>query len=255
MGKENYSINPARPVTVGDFRIAQYELDANICKNLARSLTNDFDLVHQVDNSNSYRHCAASGLFESFSEVIKLLNEKTGKKFRVPTEAEWEWAARGGEKSQHHLFSGSNDLDEVGMWKGNYPDEVKMKVFGDRDFGFDLDNDHVFHSLWFPSGHLFFNIFHEMGSYRPNELGLYDMSGGVSEWVSDTFPDITVLQTDLDQENKYFNYFYPGCHFTKGGCFYSAASGCAIHSREVYRFNYHDYQFSGVRLVLDGLAE
>ena len=94
-----------------------------------------------------------------------------------------------------------------------------------------------------------------MGSYRPNELGLYDMSGGVSEWVSDTFPDITVLQTDLDQENKYFNYFYPGCHFTKGGCFYSAASGCAIHSREVYRFNYRDYQFSGVRLVLDGLAE
>ena len=77
------------------------------------------------------------------------LNEKTGHVFRLPTEEEWEYAARGGKKSKGYTYAGSNNIDDV-AWhydnSGNGPHPVKQK--------------------------------------QPNELGLYDMSGNVAEWCS-----------------------------------------------------------------------
>ncbi len=82
-------------------------------------------------------------------EFIKKLNELTGKSFRLPTEAEWEFAARGGNKSENYLYSGSNTLEEV-AWLYD-PDQPN----------------------------------HEVATKKPNELGLYDMSGNVAECCSD----------------------------------------------------------------------
>lgn len=82
---------------------------------------------------------------------ITKLNSLTGLTFRLPTEAEWEFAARGGNKSQGYTYSGSNILGEVGCY----------------------DN--------YPSGH------RNAKSYAPNELGIYDMSGNVSEWCQDWY--------------------------------------------------------------------
>ena len=87
-------------------------------------------------------------------EFIQKLNAITGETFRLPTEAEWEYAARGGNKSMGYIYSGSNNLDEVGWYKDNsdsYMYSVKRK--------------------------------------KPNELGLYDMSGNVSEWCYDWYAD------------------------------------------------------------------
>ena len=88
---------------------------------------------------------------------ISKLNNATGQKFRLPTEAEWELAARGGKMSQHYLFSGSNNLNDV-AWHKNNSD----------------------------------NTLHEVATKAPNELGIYDLSGNVGEWCADFFGEYTI---------------------------------------------------------------
>lgn len=85
--------------------------------------------------------------WSDIQEFIVKLNSLTGKTFTLPTEAQWEFAARGGNKSKDYKYSGSNNLDDVGWYMGNSNRKI-----------------------------------HAVGQKLPNELGLYDMSGNVYEW-------------------------------------------------------------------------
>ena len=91
--------------------------------------------------------------YDMCKEFISRLNAMTGAHFRLPTEAEWEYAARGGRKSKGYIYSGSNNPDEVAHTTHNH---------------------HVYEHA-------------EVATLKPNELGLYDMSGGVWEWCEDWY--------------------------------------------------------------------
>jgi len=87
--------------------------------------------------------------WDNVQEFIQKLNALTGKKYRLPTEAEWEYAARGGKLSKGYKYSGSDDINTV---------------------------------AWYTE-----NTTHPVGTKAPNELGIYDMSGNVFEWCSDWY--------------------------------------------------------------------
>ena len=96
---------------------------------------------------------------------ISKLNELTGKNFRLPSEPEWEYAARGGNKSQGFTYPGSDNVDEVVWYRENSGDKT-----------------------------------HPVAQKQPNELGIYDMGGNVLEWTSDKYSDnYSSSRTDSDR--------------------------------------------------------
>lgn len=143
---------------------------------------------------------------------INKLNQLTGETFRMPTEAEWEYAARGGNKSEGYIFSGSNNIGDVAWYTGN-------------------------------SG----SISHIVGTKAPNELGLYDMSGNVWEWCSDWYGN-----TYYSQSGGTTNPTGPSSgsdRVRRGGSWCANASYCRVANRNL-NGPFHRGSNLGLRLAL-----
>ena len=134
---------PTHSVTLNSFYLCKYEVTQALWKAVMGKNPSDFKGNNLPVENVSWNDCQT---------FISRLNNLTGRNFRLPTEAEWEYAARGGNRSRGYKYSGSNNPSDV-SW--------------------DIDN----------SG----DKTHPVGSKRPNELGLYDMSGNVYEWCSDWY--------------------------------------------------------------------
>jgi len=144
-------------------------------------------------------------------EFVKKLSKETGEKFRLPTEAEWEYAARGASKTFHLQYSGSKYLDRVACYRAT--------------------------SNGTP---------HPVGQYMPNELDMRDMNGNVSEWVEDNFaPYVDTLEIDPCIKN---GDAMP--HVARGGSFISTTTECRTASRENYATDFKAVTV-GLRLVMD----
>ena len=146
---------PAHKVTLSSFYVGKYEVTQGIWKAVMGGNPSDtFSGRYGVgDDYPVY--------YVNWNDVMKFiaaLNAKTGKNYRLPTEAEWEFAARGGNKSKGYMYSGSDSLGDVTWYRdGN-------RTYGTSAFGTK-----------------------PVGTKAPNELGVYDMSGNVWEWVSDWY--------------------------------------------------------------------
>lgn len=144
---------PTHQVTLSDYYIGETEVTQELWEAVMGN--------NPSYNTGNSRYPVEFVSWDDCQEFIRELNRLTGKHFRLPTEAEWEVAARGGNRSNGYKYSGSNRIDDVAWYEGNS------------------------------------SMTHQVGTRSPNELGIYDMTGNVWEWCSDWFGDYSSSsQTD-----------------------------------------------------------
>ena len=194
---------PAHQVTLSSYYIGETEVTQELWKAVMGDNPSYFtdDLQRPVE-------CVSWNDCQTF---ISKLNELTGENFRLPTEAEWEYAARGGNKSKGYKYSGSNTVNDVAWYDDNSSSET-----------------------------------HAVKTKQPNELGIYDMSGNVLEWCADWSSSsyyTSSPQTDPTGPSS-------GSHrVLHGGSWGSYAWGCRVAYRGYFSPGSRRYDF-GFRLSL-----
>ena len=182
---------PVHEVTLSSFCIGQTEVTQELWQAVMGSNPSYFtgDPKRPVENVS----------WEDCQEFIAQLNQLTGETFGLPTEAQWEYAARGGEKSHHYRYAGSNGIYEVAWYESNSN-----------------------------------QMTHTVATKQPNELELYDMSGNVSEWCSDWISGYT-----SDPQTNPTGPEYPDPDFSsklyRGGEYAFNELRCRVSHREAFR--------------------
>lgn len=206
---------PVHRVSVSDFYIGKYEVTLGQWKKIMGVFPPAYN---GVDYAN--KECddcpVVKVSFEDVLEYIRRLNEKfPDKHYRLPTETEWEFAAKAGKYSKGYMYSGSNRLSTVG-WSG------KKK-----------------------------GIAHSVGEKDANEIGIYDMSGNVAEWCTDWYGEDYYSKTTDAVNPK--GPTQGTLRIARGGSYYDDDAMCRSVNRG--RFDPKTRQWNiGFRLAIDGSA-
>ena len=179
---------PAHEVTLEPYSIGQTEVTQELWQAVMGTNPSSFtgDLNRPVEQV-SWSDCQT---------FIARLNALTGKNFRLPTEAEWEFAARGGNKARGTLYSGSDNLEDVAWYYTN------SYIVGPESADYGT---------------------HAVGTKHSNELGIYDMSGNVHEWCADEYAPYTGVDPEGGASL--------GRYVIRGGCWFSVPLDCRSAAR------------------------
>ena len=180
-----FSDNRRHNVRVDDFAIGKYEVTQELWEAVMGNNPSYFKGARRPVESVSWDDCMA---------FIDKLNALTGASFRLPTEAEWEFAARGGNSSRGYRYSGSDSIGNVAWYEDNSGSQT-----------------------------------HDVGLKSPNELGIYDMSGNVWEWCNDWYGSYSSSsQTNPKGPGSGSN------RVSRGGSCCNYASYCRVSYRYIY---------------------
>ena len=174
---------PAHEVTLSDYYIGETEVTQALWQAVMGNSPSQFRGKSNPVEMVSWNEC---------QKFIKKLNKLTGRTFRLPTEAEWEFAARGGNESKGYKYAGSNSIDDV-AW-------------------YDYNSDSKTHAVKTKS---------------PNELGLYDMSGNVYEWCQDWYGSYS-SKAQINPKGPSSG----STRVLHGGSWYGGAGDCRVSNRE-----------------------
>ena len=193
---------PTRKVTLSNYAISQTEVTQALWQAVMGRNPSYF-----TGNSNLPVERVS---WDDCQEFIRKLNQLTGQTFLLPTEAQWEFAARGGNQSRGYKYSGSNDLNSVAWYDNNSNSEI-----------------------------------HPVAQKQPNELGLYDMSGNMWEWCSDWFDSSYYLSSPQHNPQGPSS---GSRRVNRGGSWGRDAQNCRVANRG--RSNSGDRIGLGLRLAL-----
>ena len=217
MGTDQGDEKSPHDVTLSnDYYVAETEVTQALWKAVMKQTKN-----WNSTNGEGDQYPAYNISWNDCETFIAELNKLTGREFRLPTEAEWDFAARGGNKSKGYTYSGSNTCDEVAWYDGNSSN---------------LGTTHPDYGS------------HPVKAKKPNELGLYDMSGNVKEWCSDWYADkynngYSFAQTDPKGPNSGTS------RVLRGGSWAAGISFCRISARDKSSAGSAHFG-NGLRLVL-----
>ena len=183
---------PIHSVTVSSFKIGKYPVTVAEYKAFCNA-TNRPMPGWEPSGGWIDTHPMANIRFDDAIAYCKWLSDVFNKEYRLPTEAEWEFAARGGNKSKSYIYSGSDNLDDVGFYGCNSEEGT-----------------------------------HPVGGKKPNELGIYDMSGNVWEWCKDLYNANYYSESPLVTPSGPLSGSY---HVLRGGAWGMLAKDCRVASR------------------------
>lgn len=200
--KKDQGASPAHQVKLSDFYIGRYEV------------TQSEWVAVMGENPSSFNDCSNCPVervsWDDVQVYLEKLNKLTGKKYRLPTEAEWEYAARGGNVGSNYDYAGGRDLGMVGWVKENSEEKT-----------------------------------HEIGQKKANDLGLYDMTGNIYEWCSDWYADYSSEKQENPVGPSSGTY-----KVLRGGCYISEnlnsrlAFRYFLNSTNDYRFDYLGFRIA-----------
>jgi len=201
---------PTHSVTLSSYMIGQTEVTQALWQAVMGNNPSRFtgDSRRPVENVS----------WDDCQEFLRKLNSLTGQRFRLPTEAEWEFAARGGVNSRGYKYSGSNTLGNVAWYDSNACDGVGRNS---PNYGT-----------------------HPVGTKQSNELGIYDMSGNVIEWCSDWYGDYSSSsQTNPQGPSSGSD------HVLRGGSWNNFTRSCRVSFRFEYWAPDFRFIYYGLRLA------